>query len=306
MTDILIIGSGPAGLTAAVYALRAEKSVLILEKGAFGGQVTFSPKIENFPGSVSISGNEFADALVSQVIEAGGDFVAAEVTGLEKTEKGFLLRTTDIAYEARVVIIASGARHRALGLPREEELCGSGVSYCAVCDGAFYKNQKVAVVGGGNSALQETLLLSELCEKVTVIQNLPEFTGEEKLLNRCRQKDNIELIPGYTVRELLGKEQLTGVRIKAVENADEQLIDCAGLFIAIGLQPQNEAFADLAEMDAMGYIITDDSCRTKTAGLFAAGDCRQKKIRQITTACADGTVAALEALAYLRQAEEEA
>ncbi len=306
MTDILIIGSGPAGLTAAIYALRAEKSVMILEKGAFGGQVTFSPKIENFPGSVSISGNEFADALVSQVIEAGGDFAVAEVTGLQKTEKGFLVHTTDTDYQARAVIIASGARHRPLGLPREEDLCGNGVSYCAVCDGAFYKNQKVAVVGGGNSALQETLLLSELCEKVTVIQNLPEFTGEEKLLNQCRQKDNVELIPGYTVRELLGSDALTGIRIKAVDSADEQVIDCAGLFVAIGLQPQNEAFAELAEVDAMGYLVTDDSCRTGTPGLFAAGDCRQKKIRQITTACADGTVAALEALAYLRQTEDDA
>lgn len=303
MVDVLIIGAGPAGLTAAIYALRAEKSVLLLEKGAFGGQVTFSPKIENFPGFPGIGGNELADALVSQVLEAGGEFAFGEVQSLQKENGCFLAQTADSTYEAKAVIIASGAKHRPLGVPREQELCGHGVSYCAVCDGAFYKNKKVAVIGGGNSALQEAMLLADLCEKVTVVQNLPEFTGEEKLLNALSQKENVELMPGYTVKELLGAEELTGMKIKAVGSADEQLIDCEGMFVAIGLQPQNEAFASLLPLDSMGYIPADEACQTAVPGLFAAGDCRAKKIRQITTACADGTIAALGACDYLREQE---
>ena len=303
MVDVLIIGAGPSGLTAAIYALRAEKSVLLLEKGAFGGQVTFSPKIENFPGFPGIGGNELADALVSQVLEAGGEFAFGEVLSLKKENGCFLAATADGTYEAKTVIIASGAKHRPLGVPREQELCGHGVSYCAVCDGAFYKNKKVAVIGGGNSALQEAMLLADLCEKVTVVQNLPEFTGEEKLLNALSQKENVELMPGYTVKELLGAEELTGMKIKAVGSADEQLIDCEGMFVAIGLQPQNEAFASLLTLDSMGYIPADEACQTAVPGLFAAGDCRAKKIRQITTACADGTIAALGACDYLREQE---
>ena len=295
MYDIIIVGGGPAGLTAALYARRAGKSVLVIEKATFGGQITFSPKVENIPGFVSLTGNEFAEKLVEQVLEQGADVEMAEVLSVKNGETKIVV-TDSGEYEAKALIIATGARHRMLGLEREEQFVGEGISFCAVCDGAFYKDKVVGVVGGGNSALQEAILLSEQCSKVYVLQNLDTLTGEVKLREQLYAKDNVEIITGVTVEKLLGKESLTGVAIQGAQNREIQL---AGLFIAIGLIPQNEAFAELISLNEWGYVDAGEDTLTNVTGIFTAGDCRSKRIRQVATAAADGAVAALAACDYI-------
>ena len=298
MYDLIIVGGGPAGLTAALYACRANKSVLLLEKETFGGQITFSPKVENIPGFVSLTGNEFAEKLVEQVLEQGADVESAEVTAIKNGEIKTVV-TEDEEYEAKAVIIATGAKHRLLGLENEENLIGEGISFCAVCDGAFYKDKTVAVVGGGNSALQEAILLSDLAKKVYVIQNLDFLTGEKKLCEQLEAKDNVEIILGTVLDAYKGESELEGVVIKNVASGDTAEIALDGLFLAVGLVPQNEAFADVIALDERGYASADESCTTETKGIFVAGDCRTKRIRQVTTAAADGAVAALAACDYI-------
>ncbi len=297
MYDIIIVGAGPAGLTAALYALRASKSVLVIEQSTFGGQVTFSPKIENYPGIPEMSGNEFADKLLDQVLSMGAEVEMEKVTGIADEGGHKTVFAGNKVYECKAVIIAVGVHHRQLGLPRENELVGNGVSYCAVCDGAFFKGQTVGVVGGGNSALQEAVLLSELCEKVYLLQNLPYFTGEKKLIDILESKDNVEFMTEVTVKELKGEEELTGVVLNTANGEKE--ISLNGLFVAIGLEPKNSAFSRNAVLDEYGYFDSDEACLTKTEGIFVAGDCRKKSIRQITTATADGATAALAACRYI-------
>ena len=298
MYDIIIIGAGPAGLTAALYALRAQKTVLVIEKSTFGGQVTFSPKIENYPGIPEMSGNEFADKLIEQVISMGAEIEMENVTGIIDEGERKLVFSGDKKFEGKAVIIAVGVKHRQLGVERENELTGNGVSYCAVCDGAFYKGQTVGIVGGGNSALQEAVLLSDICKKVYVLQNLLYLTGESKLVKTLEAKDNVEFLMGVTVKELKGDSELSGVVLNT-ENGGETELALDGLFVAIGLVPSNSAFSDIASLDKNGYFDSDESCVTKSDGVFIAGDCRSKKIRQITTASADGAVAALAACNYI-------
>lgn len=300
MHDILIIGAGPAGLAAAIYLLRAEKSVLLLERGAFGGQMTYSPKIENYPGIPSASGNEIADRLVDQVLSMGADIEVEEAVDIEDRGAVKAVRTADgTEYLCRGVILAVGAKHRRLHLPGEEDLIGNGVSFCAVCDGAFYKDRDVVVVGGGNSAKQEALMLAKLCRTVTMVQNLPFLTGEEKLTREVLDCSNIHVIFRKTVEAYLGGETLTGVRIADTETGEKQDIAADGVFVAIGLAPDCGAFSSLIALDDAGYAIADETCLTRTPGLFVAGDCRTKGVRQIATATADGAVAALGAIAYL-------
>ena len=296
--DIIIIGGGPAGLTAALYARRANKSVLILEKGAFGGQITYSPKVENIPGFLSLSGNEFADHLVEQVLEQGAEVEVCEAQKILDGEVKTVV-TDSGEFQAKAVIIATGARHRLLGLEREKEFIGDGISFCAVCDGAFYQGKTVAVIGGGNSALQEAILLSEQCKQVFVVQNLDSLTGEQKLRENLAARPNVQIILGTVVDSILGEDTLTGIRVKRV--ADDTLSDLAidGMFVAIGLIPQNEPFANVVKLNSYGYADADESCLTNTPGIFVAGDCRSKKIRQVTTAAADGAVAALAACDYI-------
>lgn len=301
--DIIIVGGGPAGLTAALYARRASRTVLILEKLTFGGQITFSPKVENIPGFPVLSGNEFAERLVDQVLSQGAEAESAEVLGIEPTDCGWLIRTDNGQYRGRTVILATGARHRLMGLNREEELIGRGISFCAVCDGAFYAGRTVGVVGGGNSALQEALLLSDLAQHVYIIQNLGYLTGEQSLQDQLRARENVTVLTNRIVTELLGSEELVGIRIRQADGNQTETLDLDGLFVAIGLVPQNETFADLVKLDAGGYVDADESCITQTCGVFAAGDCRRKRIRQVTTAAADGAVAAIAACDYLKQSE---
>ena len=296
MYDIIVIGAGPAGLTAALYACRASKSVLLLEKGAFGGQITYSPKVENIPGFISLSGNEFADKLVEQVLEQGADIEPCEV--LEIKDGDIKTVVTDSGeFEAKSVIIATGSNHRLPGLEREEEFIGNGISFCAVCDGAFYEGKTVAVLGGGNSALQEAVLLSELAKKVIIVQNLDFLTGEKKLQERIYEKENVEVITGALISRLGGKDELDTITVQKGEESFDIAVD--GLFVAIGLVPQNEAFSGLIELDNYGYADSDETCLTKTKGIFVAGDCRKKRIRQVATAAADGAIAALAACDYV-------
>ena len=298
MYDIIIIGGGPAGLTAAVYALRANKTVLVLEKGSFGGQITYSPKVENIPGFVSVTGNEFAEKLVEQALELGAEIEPTEVFSVKNGEIKTVV-TEDGDFQAKAVIIATGAKHRLLGVENEENLIGNGISFCAVCDGAFYKDEEVAVIGGGNSALQEAILLSDVASKVYVVQNLDFLTGEKKLAEQLYAKENVEIITGSVVKEIIGSEELESIVITKTADGEDRKIDVKGMFVAIGLIPQNAPFADCIGLDSYGYADTDESCTTATDGVFVAGDCRKKKIRQVATACADGAVAALAACDYV-------
>ena len=295
--DIIIIGGGPAGLTAAIYARRANKTVLVMEKGTFGGQITSSPKVENIPGFISVSGNEFGEVLMEQAMELGAEVECLEA--LSVTDGDIKTVTTDEGdYQARALIIATGTKHRLLGLDREEDFIGNGISFCAVCDGAFYADKTVAVIGGGNSALQEAILLSKTSKKVYVVQNLDYFTGEERLIEELKTTQNIEAIMGAVVTELLGDDELSGIKIKRGEQIEELKID--GMFTAIGLIPQNEIFASLVKLNNWGYVDSGEDCLTTANGIFVAGDCRSKRIRQVATAVADGAVAALAACDYLK------
>lgn len=301
MHDIIIIGAGPAGLTAAIYARRASKSVLILEKSSFGGQMTFSPRIENYPGFVSVSGTELADALVEQALSQGAEVELEEVSSIVLNPDGTKTVKTDCGeHGARAVIIATGAKHRLLGAKGETDYIGNGISFCAVCDGAFHAGRNIAVIGGGNSALQEALLLADLCSSVTVIQNLESFTGESRLVEQLNAKPNVKAIFGTTVSEFYGENgELKGLVAKRVSDGSESRLDFDGVFVAIGLAPDTELAEGVAERDKFGYIVSDEKCLTATDGIFVAGDCRTKGVRQIATAVADGAASALAAVSYL-------
>ena len=298
MYDIIIVGAGPAGLTAAVYARRAGKSVLVLEKDTFGGQVTFSPKLENYPGFQEISGNELAQRMLEQAMALGAeidmDTVTEVLDGDVKTVVGEAGR-----YEARSVIIAAGARHRRLNLPGEEDFIGNGISFCAVCDGAFYKDQHVAVIGGGNTALQEIALLAEICKKVTVVQNLAFLTGEEKMVQLLLSKNNIDYFYNTVVTGYEGETSLLAIRLLNTETQETSRLEIDGIFLAIGTAPENDAYQKVAKLNEYGYIVSDESCQTGTPGIFVAGDCRTKAYRQVATAISDGAAAALNACRFL-------
>ena len=301
MYDIIIVGGGPAGLTAAVYALRAGKNVVVIEKNGFGGQIAYSPKVENIPGTQQISGSQFAEQLVEQAMNLGADVELETVTEVRKEGDIFYVCTEEgSTFEGKTVILAVGVKHRMLGLPGEQELVGNGLSFCAVCDGAFYTGQEVAMIGGGNSALQEALLLSEVCKKVTVVQNLADFTGEKKLSDALLEKDNVTalfntVVIGYIVTDGV----LSGLQLRNTETGEETSISVDGAFLAVGLVPENDAFSHLAQLNDWGYFDSGEDCCTVTPGVFVAGDCRSKRIRQVVTASADGAVAAMAACRYL-------
>ena len=301
MYDIIIVGGGPAGLTSAIYALRAGKSVLVIEKNGFGGQIAFSPKVENIPGTRTISGAEFADKLTDHAMDLGAEVELEKVTGVEKEGDIFTVRTEEgSAYQAKAVILAVGVKHRTLGLPGEEELIGNGISFCAVCDGAFYTGQKVAMIGGGNSALQEALLLAEVCQQVTIVQNLAFLTGEKKLADALAEKENVQILYSTVVsRYITENGELKGLHLHNEETGAETEIAVDGTFLAVGLMPENDAFAHLTKLNDWGYFDSAEDCVTQTPGLFVAGDCRSKTIRQVVTAAGDGAVAAMAACRYI-------
>ena len=296
MYDIIVIGAGPAGLTAALYARRAEKKVLILEKSTFGGQITHSPRVENYPCFKELSGTELADKLVEQVLHQGAEIELDTAVSVSGTLGGFTVKGEFSEYKAKTVIIATGSRHRQLRIDRENDFIGEGISYCAVCDGAFYRGKKVAVVGGGNTALQEAVMLSDLCEKVTIVQNLDFLTGETRLQSDVSARGNIETILSSTVKEILADgDAFKGIRI--TKNGVDTDLEVDGVFVAIGQKPENEPFADNVALNEYGYIISGEDCKPQNAkeGIFTAGDCRTKAIRQVATAVSDGAIAALSA-----------
>ena len=301
MLDIIVIGGGPAGMTAALYALRNGKSVLVLEKHGFGGQITYSPKVENWPGTEQMSGNEYADAFLEQILAQGAEVDLAEALRVEDHGDYKTVFTDDGQQrDARAVIIAAGVKHRMLGLPGENELVGEGISFCAVCDGDFYSGQTVCVAGGGNSALQEAILLAGKCAKVIMLQDLPEFTGEKKLQDILFSRPNVEKKTGVKITALNTEAgALRSVTVEPQDGGAAEQVACDGLFVAIGLIPENGAFAELADLNRWGYFDSDEKCETKTPGIYVAGDCRSKSVRQLTTAAGDGAVAALAACRYI-------
>ncbi len=301
MYDVIVVGGGPAGMTAALYAQRNGKNALVIEKAGFGGQITHSPKVENIPGFASVSGNEFADQMLDQILAQGAEIEFETVISVENEADKKIVKTEEgSVFEAKTVIIAAGVKHRMLGLEGEDELVGEGISFCAVCDGDFFAGQKVCVAGGGNSALQEAILLSEKCSEVVLLQDLPTFTGEAKLQEVLFSRPNVKGITNLKINRLLKNgEALSGVEVEDRTNGEKQEISCDGLFVAIGLIPENDAFAALADLNDYGYFDSDEQCLTKTPGIFVAGDCRSKSVRQVTTAAADGAVAALAACRYI-------
>ena len=299
MYDIAIVGAGPAGLTAALYALRADKKVIVLEKENFGGQITFSPKVENYPSLMQVSGSELSQMFLDQAMAHGADIELAEVTAIEDVDGIKKIVTEYGNFEAKAVIIATGSKHRRLGLPKEDIFTGEGVSYCAVCDGAFYAGKEVAVIGGGNTALQEAVMLSEYCPKVTVIQNLSFLTGEGRLVATLETKDNVSFIYDTVVTELIGDDKLTAIKLRNTTTGEESTLSLDGIFVAIGQVPENKPFESLTALNEYGYIIAGEDCLTDTKGIFVAGDCRTKSVRQVTTATSDGSIAALAACRYI-------
>ena len=300
MADVIIIGAGPAGLSAAIYVQRAGRSALVLEAYTYGGQIVNTPEVENYPGIAKISGFDFATALYEQATALGAELVFDRAVKLEEQD-GMKKITTEggAEYTAKAVILATGAKNRHLGIDREEELTGRGISYCATCDGAFFKGKPVAVNGGGNTALEDALFLSNYCSKVYIIHRREGFRGEPGQLESLRQKENVEFVLNATVTGLIGDPKLSAVEVTDKNTGEKKELAVDGLFIAIGQEPDNQAFADLVELDKAGYITAGEDCRTKTPGIFTAGDCRTKTVRQLTTAASDGAVAALAACSYL-------
>ena len=299
MHDIIVIGGGPAGLTAAIYGRRQNKSVLVLEKNSFGGQTVYSPKIENYPGFTEMSGIDFSDKLVDQALYQGAELEPAEALSITINDGIKTVHTDSGDFECKALILACGAKHRLLGLDGEEELIGMGISFCALCDGAFYKDKTVAVIGGGNSALQEAVLLSQGCNKVIVIQNLAFLTGESKLAEILNEKDNVEIIYNTVVTELISDGELKAIKIKNTETNEEAQLALDGMFVAIGLVPDTDVAKNITSLDERGYIVSGEDTITNAVGVFAAGDCRTKTVRQIATAIADGASAALAACKYI-------
>ena len=304
MIDVLIIGAGPAGLSAAIYVERAGKHAVCLEAMTVGGQIVNTPEIANYPGIKKISGFEFSMGLYEQATELGADIIYEQAVKIRETlnpeEKGFTVLTeSGKEFEAKTVIIATGAKNRLLGIDKEESLTGRGVSYCATCDGAFFRGKDVAVNGGGNTALEDALFLTNYCNKVYIIHRRDEFRGEPKSVEAVKSKENVEFVLDSTIDELKGDRNLEAVVVRNKNTGELREIPVAGLFIAIGQEPDNVAFADVALLDEKGYIRADESCMTETPGIFVAGDCRTKAVRQLTTAASDGAVAALAACAYI-------
>ncbi len=304
MYDIIVIGGGAAGMTSALYALRNSKKVLVLESESLGGQIANSPRLENYPSIKEISGEQFADNLFNQIIEHGADFEIEKVVALEKREdKTFLVKTEYNEYQAKSVIIAAGVKHRHLRTKSDSErLVGKGVYYCAICDGAFYKDREVIVIGDANTALQYSLLLASYCKKVYIYTLFDKFFGDKSLVKAVISKENIEWRPNTSVCDFIGEEELTAIEYK---DKDGNILthEIPAVFVAIGQVPDNKAFVNLVDIDKEGYIIADESCKTKTEGLYVAGDCRTKAVRQVVTAVADGGIAATNACLYLESLE---
>ena len=297
--DIIVVGGGPAGMTAALYGARAGKSVLLLEGEALGGQILQSQRIENYPALPESDGYTFAENLKSQILSAGVTVESLFAERLCKADGGFCVTAAGRELLGRSVILATGLKHKKLNVPGESTLIGRGVSFCATCDGMFFRKKEVAVVGGGNTAVQDALVLAEYCARVYLIHRRNELRAERALAERMAKKENIVFVGDTVIEEIVGNDRLEYLTLKNLKTEESSSLAVAGLFEAIGYQPQNEIFRDAVALDEDGYFITDESCATSLYGVFAAGDGRAKNVRQLTTATADGTVAALSCVAYL-------
>ncbi len=297
MYDIIVIGAGAAGMTSALYALRNSKKVLVLESDSLGGQIATSPRLENYPSIKEISGEKFADNLFEQITALGAEVEIEKAVKIEKANGEFTVTTEYNEYKAKSVIIAAGVKHKHLRTSRDD-LVGKGVYYCAICDGAFYKGKEVVVIGDANTALQYSLLLSSYCKKVYVYTLFDKFFGDDRLIKALRAKENIEVRPNTSVIDFVGENELTAIKYKD-KDGNICTHEIPAVFIAIGQVPDNKAYTNVVDLDKDGYIIADETCKTKTEGLFVAGDCRTKAVRQVATAVADGAVAATNASIYL-------
>lgn len=299
MYDIGIIGGGPAGMTAAIYGQRAGYQTIIIEAAVFGGQIASSAKVENYPGLAVVNGAEFSLNLLNQAKALGAETMQERVTGIREVSGIKIIETTGGEISCRTVILATGVTPRHLGLEKERSLVGAGVSYCATCDGAFFRGQDVAIVGGGSTALEDAEFLSHYCKKVYLIHRRDEFRGEEQLVQILRKRENIEFLLSVTVKDIIGDSFVEGLLLNNKKTGEEFTVEVAGIFFAIGQIPDNQAFSELVRLDGSGFILSSEDCMTSRPGFFAAGDCRTKDVRQLTTAAADGTVAALAACKYL-------
>ena len=297
--DIVIVGAGTAGLSAAIYAVRAGKSVIVLEATTHGGQIVNTPEVENYPGIKKISGFEFANNLYEQAKSLGAEVIYEKVIGIEVNGEEKIVHTTKEDYQAKAVILATGAKNRPLGLEHEKEWIGAGISYCATCDGMFYRGKDVAVAGGGNTALEDAIFLTNYCRKVYLIHRRDAFRGEEKLLQTLKEKPNVEFVLNANITRLIGEDGVDGVEVEDKNTHEKRVIDVMGLFVAIGQMPENSEFINVVDLDKGGYIEAKEDCKTKTKGIFTAGDCRTKKVRQLATAASDGAIAALAACEYI-------
>lgn len=300
MYNIGIIGGGTAGLTAAIYGQRAGKQTVVFEGANYGGQIVFSPNVENYPGIASISGAQYSMNLVEQATNLGAETKREQVKEVKKVEDGYSVVTEEGEYLCQALVLATGVTHRHLGLENEEKLTGAGVSYCATCDGMFFRGKNVAVIGGGNTALQDAEFLSNYCSKVYLVHRREEFRGDAKNVSSLREKGNVEFVLNALPEEILGEQMVQGLVVTDKISGAKKTLDVDGIFVAIGHLPKNEIFAELVDLDAGGFIKAGENCETSRDGIFAAGDCRTKEVRQLTTAAADGAVAALAAVKYIK------
>lgn len=299
MYDIGVIGGGIAGLTAAIYGQRAGKRTIIFENTNFGGQITASHNVENYPGVAAISGSELSTNLLEQAKNLETETVIERVTGVREEESIKIIETAGNTFPCKTLILATGVTHRHLGLEKEIKLVGAGISYCATCDGAFFRGRDVAVIGGGNTALQDAQFLSNYCSKVYLIHRRDEFRGDNSLVEALRKKDNVEFVLSAVTKDIIGDQVVEGLVLTNKKTGEDFEIKVAGVFVAIGHIPQNDIFSDYVKLDGAGFILAAEDCATSHPGVFAAGDCRTKEVRQLVTAAADGAVAALAACKYM-------
>lgn len=298
-TDIVIIGAGTAGLSAAIYAVRAGKSVIVLEAVTHGGQIINTPEIENYPGIKHISGYEFATDLYEQAKGLGAEVFYEKATGITIKEDSKIVHTNNNDYECQAIILATGAKNRPLGMEHESEWVGAGISYCATCDGAFYRGKDVAVAGGGNTALEDAIFLTNYCRKVYVVHRRDTFRGEDRLEKNLRTKENVEFVLNSTISRLIGEDGLDAIEVEDKNTHEKRILEVSGLFVAIGQMPENQDFANVVKLDSVGYIEAGEDCKTNFEGIFTAGDCRTKKVRQLATAASDGAIAGIAAVEYI-------
>ena len=303
MYDVLIVGAGTAGMTAGIYVQRAGKKALVLDEKGYGGQIVNTATVENYAGFVNISGTEFTERIHEQAVELGVDFKVEKVKNAKKKGEVFVVSTGDSQYEVKSVIIATGVKNRELGIPGEEKFKGSGVSFCATCDGNFFKGRDIAIIGGGNTALEDAEVMSGIANKVYLVHRRDEFRGDKLTVKRLSVKDNVEFVLNSKPVEITGGFAVDGLKVENTEDGSQKTLKVDGIFVAVGQTPDNKAFEGLVKLDSAGYVDAGEDCVTSAEGIFVAGDCRTKKVRQLTTAASDGSVAAAGAVEYINRME---